>query len=1785
MPEYPFLNPDAAKLNIVESDRRSDLQLLGDDISKIFNPNYRRNKLNISGSFNPDVNVSWDGGPKINPNFGGNIQANYKLAKNVNLSGGLNFGSSVGSGPSSQPYWGGLNINLQNKGEVTDSSDFPTYSSWEEGAQANPQSEIWQGKSNPYAKFSQPVMSPIDYAIGATTLVPAKFFSWMTALDFATNPFIGLKTAGKKLSKKWSYKEIMTPTKEKIDFTPMANRLEEMNAALEKSLKNAGSKAEKKAIGEQWAKNNLDEIRKMREATDKIPKSIIDPKILKKLNKIDPQGGSQITKTDLIVTKDPITGEVTKFHGISPTPGKITSSEIEKNLPYNLSKALVPSHLWMTAKNKVPIVKKYGPWKNQTGGDVYQNKGEVEKTKEDTDWTGTTQGEVSSYTDQTLNALMKLKDAGYDSNVIQYLYETFLVESSGGTDPGAGGNTMQIMPEGFEATKDIKSHPNLQKWYDRYSRDFGINWENVTYDQLKSDPMLGMLAARLHMANDPNPVGTTVEERAKQWTLKYNTPDDPRGTSTYYLDKIKEIQKAYPNIKYQLGADILKTGRQTFSDKLQRFGWNVEEKAHQYFGLDEEKENIALRETSAFLNTHFKPKLKEVWEGYSLEEKKQVLGKERWGTEEWGLQTSEDRFERFFKLWLRDNPIFDDINHTIYSYNMAKDLGITKSKILGLGHEGLNLWEGMFGSSSIPQTSGDSGTDMRNNLRGIDAFSKGLSKEELLTSMLTEGTFQEDYEGRVQDRTWKDLIRNWFGKTKKTPIKYQLGSEVTYPNVSGHYVFNTDESRNIGLEGAPIGSSGTFTWDYKDARLLERRQSYPVAVYADGLYQGTLIPGGRLITNPAFRVDEIPLGYQPPESTMQYLASKAPKQKTDMTGRYNTGLSEDDQELYNIFQQSFGVTENDKKDYDVQGLFASGDYKDPAAWESDKFKKPNHPTFSAESIYNEIDDNKGGEYTSDGEFEPSSTNMKYNTVNDLITHLSTSGMRLKLAPYFQKAASIAPDKNKQYSNNADRVGYLRTLRQNAEYGGDVYNKADKELRDLIISNRDIRTGIDSDEQYESKMKSLGVKKYQFEGIVLPPDYPSFSSNDQTYIGPSTETGLSKEAKEQIYDEKFVDYVKSHPSEFLPGTEAYKKLPWDLQGYIMGNVVGTDLLHIPKFMFTLGLPQDEDYDRNTTWGGRATSTLGAANWTMAGEIFGGAMGWGAKKLTPGVTALESKVSSVFKPKQIESVSTKIDDQWVSPDEELYRQFYNQQSNPLQVKALMSGNKLEKMTSKAGNINTNQLKQYIDSKNISQGDRTIMQQVFDNLRLSEQKEVSLNTFKSSVNQRLIPLTATERPGFAHSDYGVDRLGYGKPMVNVHGYETASTSPTTQYVGINKIGTVTYSNPTRFGKGSMKHNFGEGSDFTQGWSRYMINKENPNTAYILEMQSDAAQGSGFEASLLSHAQKGEFGSKLRGFNAKTLEIRKQQIHDAIAQHKKDISSGIAQRKVRGLKIDIKSLESELANIDQKWAFYGNWESRLFQENLTWASEQGLTTMRYPTPQTAAKIQNYQGGSGLTTWPEYSTKITDSQSNLLNTTISKKDFLAQVTGKQEPHYEMVGDVKIVRTFPEYSQLKSKKELYYGLDVHTLDDFLTKKTNADGNIDQKLINQFAEIRVYGRNSNAETGWEHFGKVSDNSLVDAQIVSPKLKASWKVFRDASAPEFNIKNFPSAQQTILNRYKNIPNIAKKSNLNVKTVTGPKGNTWYEFDIPQNVQSGTAEKKAFKQYGGEVRKNNVFGYNYD
>jgi hypothetical protein len=66
---------------------------------------------------------------------------------------------------------------------------------------------------------------------------------------------------------------------------------------------------------------------------------------------------------------------------------------------------------------------------------------------------------------------------------------------------------------------------------------------------------------------------------------------------------------------------------------------------------------------------------------------------------------------------------------------------------------------------------------------------------------------------------------------------------------------------------------------------------------------------------------------------------------------YTTKLEPDDEKKFQVWKRK-NAPKDSGADYDLRGAFKSGLAKDPETghW-NDKFKKPNHPTFSDESQY------------------------------------------------------------------------------------------------------------------------------------------------------------------------------------------------------------------------------------------------------------------------------------------------------------------------------------------------------------------------------------------------------------------------------------------------------------------------------------------------------------------------------------------------------------------------------------------------------------------------------------------------------------------------------------------------------------------------------------------------------------------------------------------------------------------------------------------------------------------
>ena len=103
---------------------------------------------------------------------------------------------------------------------------------------------------------------------------------------------------------------------------------------------------------------------------------------------------------------------------------------------------------------------------------------------------------------------------------------------------------------------------------------------------------------------------------------------------------------------------------------------------------------------------------------------------------------------------------------------------------------------------------------------------------------------------------------------------------------------------------------------------------------------------------------------------LKYLAGN------DLTRFYNTPLNPVDEALFQFYAANPYANPNlrdlrpDLYDYDVRGWWAGNNKPDSRGHGSDRYKKPNHPTFSVESQYNGANGNMGGEWV-DGGYIPS----------------------------------------------------------------------------------------------------------------------------------------------------------------------------------------------------------------------------------------------------------------------------------------------------------------------------------------------------------------------------------------------------------------------------------------------------------------------------------------------------------------------------------------------------------------------------------------------------------------------------------------------------------------------------------------------------------------------------------------------------------------------------------------------------------------------------------------------
>lgn len=431
----------------------------------------------------------------------------------------------------------------------------------------------------------------------------------------------------------------------------------------------------------------------------------------------------------------------------------------------------------------------------------------------------------------------------------------------------------------------------------------------------------------------------------------------------------------------------------------------------------------------------------------------------------------------------------------------------------------------------------------------------------------------------------------------------------------------------------------------------------------------------------------------------------------------------------------------------------------------------------------------------------------------------------------------------------------------------------------------------------------------------------------------------------------------------------------------------------------------------------------------------------------------------------------------------KQFEIEEIPGYQLKSLMRGNALEKQLSKQGTISVNSIRAHANKA--SEVEKSVIDKILSSEEFVGQKSIDYNKFRKAVHNNLI--TYDRIPDARYEDFGISRLGFEEPtsidranrlwqkaydeakQLHPDWSERELVDFTNDVMGPIrhpvKLNTYTFES-NKIPHGSAKHY----DSSTLGHSRTYTTQEEPDILHVMESQSDWGQNTYFE---ISPGQlKGPIGYFTDGsaINMETNEIYSSEILDQL----------------------FKQVNAQPKHLHDNYIF------RQIQENLKYAAEHGQTKMRYPTPDTAAKIEGYQKNYGNVR------EMTEDELEELNRLREK----VRILGQSRPR-------------------------------------VTRRNSLDEN--GNVISQPRIERDTWDAQNPEFVEAHDRYMDiQNRIVDNQ--NGKI-----MIIDSSTSDYRPEH-----KTILKKYADFPKQFKKlhKNAEVREVTDEKGNTWYEVDVPKD-----------------------------
>ena len=463
----------------------------------------------------------------------------------------------------------------------------------------------------------------------------------------------------------------------------------------------------------------------------------------------------------------------------------------------------------------------------------------------------------------------------------------------------------------------------------------------------------------------------------------------------------------------------------------------------------------------------------------------------------------------------------------------------------------------------------------------------------------------------------------------------------------------------------------------------------------------------------------------------------------------------------------------------------------------------------------------------------------------------------------------------------------------------------------------------------------------------------------------------------------------------------------------------------------------------------------------------------------------------------------------------------------LRSFMRGNPLEKQISKQGTVNVNNIRALANKGN--KMEQAVVDKVLSSEEFAGKKAIDYNKFRKAVQDELITYDRT--PDTRWQIYGMDRIRMSSSRGNAQDIEDSVNrfinERELEYLGRNtdaipeyydaledrivryddlyrlaqsgeletgrlpKVETFTFSSP-RIPHGSNKHY----SQNTLGHSRTYTTADEPDVLHVMESQSDWAQSGKATSRSEIENQIASLGQSL----AKQEENLKNNGRYFAPKVRNDIKGNINY-----LKEQLAEYNALLKDAEQYNYLKNNYTSRQIQENLRYAAEKGQKKMRYPTRETAAKIEGY---------PEREAYFNEKGEEVTTTADELFTFGDKLDARKA---ELIEKMKA---------LKNESLQNYGIDFSgdwwAVPDTERRRWNKNRDLYNKYTDELLDI-VQGKKGEAKL--KH--GITKKTVYDYEDILRKYT-----------------EFPKQYQKLFN------------GADVRTVTDPKGNTWYEVDVPEN-----------------------------